>query len=592
MLKNFKMLKAVLALILAFALFMPCCAYAEGEFTVKRMPPGKIVETSNGGLLPERVKLNYPKFMSVQAVIPPAYTSLEYVSSVKNQGQNNTCWTFATTNAVESNMIRNGGSEVDLSEIHIVYSSIKNSDGSNGNVAQGFDIAYNEGGNRYMSSAYLMRDGTLGGLISEAQDPYPSSLMSPSRSLATTKSKLKSHRVRNVYFLDDEGKSTVPNKLKEAIMDYGAVPCAMYFEPNNTILNAQYYSAANAAYYYNLAFNGGNHAVTLVGWDDSFDRLKFNSARRPANNGAWLVKNSYGTSWGDGGYFWISYEDTNFPISPWAVDGVDEFDIHLKTYEHDPHGFIGYFPVPSVSAFYGANVFEVTSNNEVVKQVKLFSINPGTTVNIYIIKNYTGTGSLNINSADATLLNQGVLWNGWYTFDVPDVSLGAAGSKFAVIVKYIPMSGNPVLLPAEFNEPGFGGCIADIKAGNSFYSSSGTGSWVDLYGNPTDPAALNIKAVTETPRKRLDLELISENTLSNSSQIVVRNKFINSVGGALISAIYDGGQLVETKLISRPFTGSTDNTETVSFTNSTTSRDVKHFLWSDLESIKPLMSAE
>ena len=48
-----------------------------------------------------------------------------------------------------------------------------------------------------------------------------------------------------------------------------------------------------------------NHAVVIVGWDDNYDKSNF--LQKPKNNGAFLVRNSWGTN--DHGYYWVSYED-------------------------------------------------------------------------------------------------------------------------------------------------------------------------------------------------------------------------------------------------------------------------------------------
>ena len=71
----------------------------------------------------------------------------------------------------------------------------------------------------------------------------------------------------------------------------------------------RYYSASTASYYYNGS-SGTNHDVLIVGWDDNYAAANFATA--PPGNGAFIVKNSWGASWGSSGYFYVSYYDTKF----------------------------------------------------------------------------------------------------------------------------------------------------------------------------------------------------------------------------------------------------------------------------------------
>ncbi len=71
-------------------------------------------------------------------------------------------------------------------------------------------------------------------------------------------------------------------------MKYGAVYSTMYWD-------LAYYQENNYTYRFTGSLTA-NHAITIVGWDDSFDRNKFTQV--PPGDGAFIVKNSWGRSLG------------------------------------------------------------------------------------------------------------------------------------------------------------------------------------------------------------------------------------------------------------------------------------------------------
>lgn len=73
--------------------------------------------------------------------------------------------------------------------------------------------------------------------------------------------------------------------IKNAIVDYGSVACLVYVD-----IYFQYYTGG----VFNASTEGNvNHFVTICGWDDT--------------KGAWRIKNSWGTNWGENGNMWIAY---------------------------------------------------------------------------------------------------------------------------------------------------------------------------------------------------------------------------------------------------------------------------------------------
>lgn len=260
--------------------------------------------------LPEEVPVeNFHSGISLFSAFPETYDSRNdgFNTSVKNQNPYGSCWTYATIASMESTLIRKGlvsADEVDLSEWHLAYFATHTGADKLGNTAN--DSVKAEGGVRYMDNGGNIQMSAIalanwkGATLESA---YPGNTDRNALSMATRLMKPEDAWKQNRYYMKNCHMSPAADQdnVKLLIMEYGAVYGSYYHYDS-------YYNEDTAAYYCDL--EGSNHAITVIGWDDTYKKENFKYT--PEGDGAWLCKNSWGPNFGDEGYFYISYYDASF----------------------------------------------------------------------------------------------------------------------------------------------------------------------------------------------------------------------------------------------------------------------------------------
>ena len=242
------------------------------------------------------------RYKLASASMPSSYDLRNYIAiSPEDQQSRNICWAYASIATVQTYLAKHKitNDYTILSKAHMDYLTAGSYRDLGG--AGSFTDA-----SRYFKSY---------GLVLNSECRYENSGVSPVSINGTSYSDYSSivNKMKSLtpsFYMDGKiefpsiGKNTsqtnnLRSKVKEHIMNNGGLYAYINWNDNC------YYNNS----FYNSSGSGYGHCITIVGWDDNYSRDNFGS--KPQHNGAYLALNSWGSSWGNNGFFWISYDDVD-----------------------------------------------------------------------------------------------------------------------------------------------------------------------------------------------------------------------------------------------------------------------------------------
>ncbi|MDO4294650.1 MAG: lectin like domain-containing protein [bacterium] len=236
--------------------------------------------------------------------LPTSYDAREegHTPEVKDQKRNGECWAYAALSTLEASLLP------EYAERFSVEAMVEDKKKNFGDSE--------EGGNSQISSASLL------------------SWRSPLR-LGETEARW---HVQEIQMGDKKDLTAI----KEAVYLYGAVMASFYSQMTSFDESVGNYRRETAAYFCDSE-EKVNHVVVILGWDDNFPKENF--AKQPKEDGAFLCLNSWGENFGDGGYFYVSYEDKMIGNSYVFYSKIEKAVEGQTLYETDVRGWderVGY----------------------------------------------------------------------------------------------------------------------------------------------------------------------------------------------------------------------------------------------------------
>jgi len=403
-------------------------------------------DTSSRGFVPSPLVYSFDSLRQMRsALVLPAVYDLRttgLLTSPRAQGVANTCWGFATMDAIQSVWARMGFTTTNYSVENLVN-------------CHGFVYTKNTGGNATMAIAYLSR---FGGPVYETSVPYVNA------KTGTCTTVTKADKAAIVSQALNLTKNT--NLIKQMVYQYGGV-----FTAVSTLGLSKYYNSTTHTTYSQKSGGGSfDHSGTIVGWNDTLT-VTIPGYASPSGKGAWIIKGTYGTSSFDGGYYYASYED--YFIGNYSVvypQRIEKTNVDTLYY-YDKLGQITSFGNYADSAY---TLHKFTApRKQIVTSVGVYTSVAASVVDIEVYKQKSDSVTLTgLIASKKGLLCE---YPGYNTFDI---KAAVDSGDFYVKVKY-HTPGNLYPIPIEYAVSGYASPTVKTS-GFQWFKYSNTGKWLSV----------------------------------------------------------------------------------------------------------------
>lgn len=457
--------------------------------------------------------------------IPPAYSSVELgiVNSPKSQKYND-CWIYSSLSVLETKLLKKDFTANNFSAEHMnLWATTK----SNG---KGWQRNVISDGYAFTALGYL--SSWQGGIEQSDYDTLAEKY-TPDKDLSA----FVNYGVTAIKYLDD----CTQEEIKQEIMDNGSIYAAYSHSP--------YYENNDRTAYFcpQGSPKSTGHAIAIVGWDDNYSKENFKAINGvlPENDGAWLVKNSWGDYNTLNGYFWLSYEDSYLFSSTFkynfAVEDVTEITDDVKLMQNEIYGATYEFNYIDDDSVTYLNLFNFSEGYNKLDSVMFETTAKNSDYEIYYVP---AENKIPVSDETKwTKLSSGkVPYSGYLNIDTNDFDLPVTYGAIAVKIKKNNESAKNTIGVGEWLNKSNGqfAFINESQKSESFIYQNGTMTdLLDWYKTKRDDnlgGTFVIKAVTN--KTELAITLLGDIDLNNKIDIKDATDLQIAIsGGSKLSAV-------------------------------------------------------